>query len=235
MPDAEPWPLSAAVTQVLLQPTVAPDTVLQLALKELVASGAWTLYRDRRLLRSVPVVRPGRRPVPDRVPLGLLDRRLRAVVAADGRPLAAAVSALARGGTAAALRDACRDELVARELLCRVARRWWFDGWRRVSDDDGLDREIDLRRRRLTAALSQGGATADEAVRTADIALLLLLDRRQLRAVDRAVVDARQRGVELTVVLGAGSGSGSGLGSLEDLADISATVDSSTDSGGGGD
>lgn len=230
MPDAQPWPLSAAVTQVLLQPSVAPDTVLQLALKELVASGAWTLYRDRRLLRSVTVVRPGCLPVPERVPLGLLDRRLRVLVPADGRPLTDAVGALARDRTAAALRDACRDELVARELLCRIARRWWFDGWRRVSDEDGLVREIDLRKRRLASSLSRGGATADEAVRTADIALLLLLDRRQLRAVDRAVADARQRGVEVTVVLGTGSG----LGSLEDLADISATVDSSTDAGDGG-
>lgn len=231
MPDAQPWPLSAAATQVLRQPRVSAGIVLQLALKELVASGAWTLHRDRRLLRSVVVLRPGSLQVPERAPLPLLDRRLRAVVPADGTPLRDAVSALARGQAAGALRDACRDDLIARELLCRVPRRWWVDGWRRVSDEDGLDRALDHRRRTLTAALHAGGATADEALRAADVPLLLMLDRRRLRAVDRAVADARQRGVEVTVVLGTGAGS------LEDLADISATVDSSVDSGGdaGGD
>jgi hypothetical protein len=231
VPEPQPWPLSAAATQVLRQPRVSTGIVLQLALKELVASGAWTLHRDRRFLRSVVVLSRGRLPVPDRAPLPLLDRRLRASVSADGRPLRDAVSALARGSAASALRDACREDLVARELLCRVPRRWWFDGWRRVSDEDGLERELDHRRRQLTSAVHVGGATADSALRAADLPLLLLLDRRQLRDVDRAVADARQRGVEITVVLG------TDRGSLDGLADISATVDSSVDSGGdaGGD
>ncbi|MDP3713642.1 MAG: hypothetical protein Q8R60_14300 [Mycobacteriales bacterium] len=233
MPEPQPWPLSAAATQVLRQPRVSAGVVLQLALKELVASGAWTLRRDTRRLRtSVVLLRRGTLPVPDRAPLPLLDHQLRCVVLpGSAMPLREAVSALARRHAAGELRDACRADLVARELLEQVPRRWWLDGWRRVSDEDGLVRDLGRRQRELRTALASGGPSADSALRDADPALLLLLGRRQLRAVDRAVGDARRRGVEIVVVMGSGDGS------LCGLADISATIDSSVDSGGdaGGD
>lgn len=235
-PRGEPWPLSAATTQVLRQPRVASGIVLQLALKELVIAGAWQLRRPPKSAwwRSAKVqLVDGPTTAPTVPPLPMLDRALRDLAPAGG-DLQALVRDLVkrRPHLADQLRDAARAELLELGLLEAVEHRWLPTGWQARPAAARLKADLAERERSLAGALPRGGPAAVGAVQRLEEspALALLLGRKQLKAVDAAVREARLCGVEVHLLIGSDGGD---LTSLSDLCDVSGAVDACVDGGGG--
>jgi hypothetical protein len=243
----DPWPLSAAATEVLRNPTVPAEDVLKLALKELALRGVWRLGRprpkarrgSRGMPRKVVAMTPTDRRPPPLVPLVQLH---------DSLPTTGDDDLHVRLWRAMAvepelpdlLRVACREHLAERGLLERRSERrlvlFSRTRWARTEAGDCMLVEARERLATLTGAAEIGAAGG----------LLLLLDDE-----DRAQLATRLR-----QELGSDFGGGGdlrlrGLLALDlenvdatmldlvtlgtiDLADFEVGVDAAVDSGGAG-
>jgi hypothetical protein len=212
----EPWPLSAAATYLLLQPSPRPlqviplflrsrtrkREVVRLALEELVLSGAWRIWMDSRRRRwGLPqsVLMAAQGDAGGNQPGAVAVLRSALFESAAGQPASTGMPLQELGDAAVARRTAvwrsALDELRERDLVRTTPKPQPFlpgelDSWgmTRTSIGDDRARMASCRMAAWRVGLETGGAAAERAFHEVDASpgLLLLLGRTSLGWIDQA-------------------------------------------------
>lgn len=237
--DPRDWPLSAVATELLLQRLVARQRWAVLTLKELVVSGVWSVavVEQPRLIvgvRRTTVLRPGTAPLPDRPPLAVLDRWLRARVGAEAELRTVGQDLQRESRLAHAGLGAATDDLLARGLVAPATTLLGRSTVRPTPLGHAQADRLAAQRSAWKDALRPGGAAAEQALAElgGSPGLVVLLERGRVRDVDRALRAGADTGggtvwSDLSSLDGVG-----GLGGLDSAFDSGGFDSSGSDVGG---
>ena len=245
---ADPWPLSAAATAVLRDPTIAHDDVLRLALKELVLRRAWRIEQreqaGRLRTRTRVHLREGAAGPPALAPLPELHAALREVVGADGHPLDRTAASLRSvwDDVPRTLHRAAQADLVDRGLaestrdrLLGIVPRTRL---RRTPRGEALAKASHEREQGLRALLAGGDAAAASAALAAAGGLILLAAPELAGEIEaffaRAAAGGDRGGGGVAGDDDGGTVDGISLPELSLLDAVDPGIDAAFDAGGGG-